>query len=182
MLIRGARSLPLCRRSFFSFPGTSNVQTYQVKKRLNFPPATLFSIVSGVEKYHEFVPFVTDSFVNNRDTKTGNPTEAGLRVGWQQFDERFTCKITCEKDKSVIAESLTALLFDKLHTEWKFFPVENPHVKLTSSVVELNLSYSFKNPLYNTVSSLFSEHVTQLMLKAFEDRARDLKVKEVVRK
>ncbi|CAH2354485.1 coenzyme Q-binding protein Coq10p, mitochondrial [[Candida] railenensis] len=182
MLVRGSRYPFLSRRSFFSFPGTNSVQTYQVKKRLNFPPSTLFEIVSSVDKYNEFVPFVTESFVNKRDSKTGNPTEAGLRVGWQQFDEIFTCNLKCETDKCVIAESLTVSLFDKLHTEWKFTPIENPHIKQTSCQVELNLTYSFKNPLYNTVSSLFSEQVTQLMLRAFESRARELRVKEVSRK
>ncbi|CAK7903169.1 coenzyme Q-binding protein Coq10p, mitochondrial [[Candida] anglica] len=167
-------------RSFFNFPSsllpTDKPQEYIVKKRLNFTPELLFDVVSDVSQYHEFVPFVEESFVSATDSHN-LPAEAGLRVGWKQFDEKFTCKLTCEKNKSVKAESLTVSLFESLNTQWKFREVKNPHIRTSSCEVELSLSYAFKNPVYNAVSSLFSEQVTQLMIKAFEQRARDEKLK-----
>lgn len=169
------------RRHFFSFPtigGKPSLQTYQLTRKLNFAPSLMFQIVSQVDRYHEFVPFVEESFVNKRDA-AGLPLEAGYRVGWNQFDETFTCAVRCERDQRLVAESVTALLFEVLYTEWKFREIQNPYVaKLSkpsaSCEVELNLRYQFKNPLYNTVSLMFSEQVAQMLVRAFEQRARDL--------
>lgn len=139
----------------------------------------MYKIVADVSRYQEFVPFVEESFINSKDEATSSPTEAGLRVGWKQFDEKFTCKLICTEDESVIAESITHLLFDKLHTQWTFKELKNPHIKTPSCEVQLDLVYSFKNPLYNTVTSMFSEQVAKVLMKAFEKRARDLKMKEL---
>ncbi|EEQ38757.1 Polyketide cyclase / dehydrase and lipid transport family protein [Clavispora lusitaniae] len=163
------------RRSLFNFAQTSS-QSYKVSKKINVPPSLLFEIVSDVSLYHEFVPFVTHSFINEYSKETNLPTEAGLRVGWKQYDEKFTCKLTCVKDKKVISESITISLFDHLYNEWNFKEVKNRFTNESSTYMELLLRYKFKNPVYNTVSSLFQSHVSELMIKAFEERALDLKI------
>lgn len=174
-------SSPLLRRTFFSLPSfssdASNLQTYRVRKRVNVTPQQMFRIVSDVSKYHEFVPFVEKSEITKVDQKTELPTEAVLRIGWNQFDEEFTSKIRCLQDQKVAVESLTILLFNNLHTEWEFKEVKSPHIKEPSCEVELNLKYSFKNQLYNAISSMFSDQVTKIMIKAFEQRAIEDKIK-----
>lgn len=165
-------------RGFFDFPSpfnqTSNVITHKVVKKINVPPKLIFEIVSDVSKYKEFVPFVEESFINKRDSNN-LPVEAGLRIGWKQFDEKFICKLKCEQDKQVIAESLTTLLFNSLYTEWNFQEVNN-HTDQSSSQIELILKYNFKSSLYNTISSMFSEQVSKIMIQAFEERAIKLKL------
>ncbi|KSA03941.1 uncharacterized protein AC631_00211 [Debaryomyces fabryi] len=137
----------------------------------------MFNVVSDVSKYHEFVPFVEKSLITKKD-KSDLPLEGVLRVGWQQFDEEFTSKINCVLNEKVTVKSLTILLFNSLNTEWSFKEIKSSHIREPSCEVELNLKYSFKNPLYNAVSSMFSDQVTKIMIKAFEQRAIESKLKD----
>lgn len=177
MFLRPHRHI-VSKRTLFNLPFGSDAQKpFRVTKKINVPPSLLFDVVSDVSKYTEFVPFVTQAFVNEYDGATKLPSEAGLRIGWQQFDEKFTCKLSCSQDKQVIAESITMLLFENLYNEWNFKEVKNRFTNELSTHVELLLKYKFKNPLYNTVSSLFQKQVSDIMIKAFEERAMELKVK-----
>lgn len=169
--------LLLCNiRTFFNLASASQ-QTFKVSKKINVPPSLLFDIVSDVSRYNEFVPFVTKSFINKYlDTKL--PLEAGIRVGWKHYDEEFTCNLTCKKDLQVISESITILLFDNLRNEWNFKEVKNRFTNELATHMELKLQYRFKNPIYNTVSSMFQNQVSELMIKAFEERALQLKIQQ----
>lgn len=142
------------------------------------PPQIIFQVVSDVSKYSQFVPFVTHSFINKYLSDTSLPTEAGLRVGWKQFDEKFNCRISCDQDRQVIAESLTVLLFDILYNEWNFKEIKNRFTNELDTLVELKLKYKFANPVYNAVSSLFQKQVSETMITAFEERAMQLKIEE----
>lgn len=167
------------KRTFLNFGKSLGSQvSYRVTKKVNVPPHLIFLVVSDVLKYQDFVPFVTQSFTNKVLDDTKLPLEAGLRVGWKQYDEKFTCKLNCTKDKQVVAESVSLLLFDNLYNEWNFKEVKNRFTNELDTFVELILKYKFKNPVYNTVSSLFQNQVSEIMIKAFEERALELKIGE----
>lgn len=160
----------LPQRSLFN--SSSGLHTHHLTKRVGVSPQDLFRVVSDVERYKEFVPFVTQSFIDTYDD-TGLPTQGGFRVGWRDYDEQFVCRLRCVANRSVVAESMTTLLFEHLHNEWKFRPAASrlaqPH-----TVVDFSLLFKFKNPLYNTVSALFQDRVSKIMIDAFEKRAKEL--------
>lgn len=168
MLLIRPRHLTVCRRFV-----TSSTQTHRISRLIDAPPNRVYEVVSQVQNYNKFVPFVKESFVTSTDLN-GEPSVAGLRVGWKQFDEIFECELTCNPNTSVLANSLTISLFEYLKTEWEFKPQRSKLVKGEQCVVELLLSYKFKNPLYNTVSGMFSEQVTEIMIRAFESRVKEL--------
>lgn len=178
------RGLIIPRRTFLNFPSFGNMsgselQTYTVKKRVNVTPKLMFDVVSKVDRYSEFVPFVENSFVNKYDDNTKLPIEGGLAIGWKEFEESFNCKLTCIESEKVIAESLSTNLFESLYNEWNFKEVR--FINNLSCEVELILKFKFKNPLYNTLSSMFSDQVTKIMIKSFEERAMELKLKEMLK-
>lgn len=146
---------------------SASSQKYTIAKKFQCSQPLMYALVSRVDLYHEFIPYCTSSFIKSKDPDTNQPTIAGLRVGFQAFDEEFTCNLECEKPKLVIAKSITHSLFYFLETEWKITPVENG----AHCVAVLNLKYEFKSMLYNQVSSLFAKKVASLMTKAFEKRA-----------
>lgn len=148
---------------------TSSDQTYIITRQLTHPPELFYDVVSDVSRYKEFIPYCTDSFINTRDSKTNLPTIAGLRVGFQGFDEQFTCNLKCSKNV-IVAESITHSLFDKLYTKWTI--IENS--KGTTSMV-LELRFKFKSMIYNKVSSIFAKKVSELVIKGFDDRALALR-------
>ncbi|GME73628.1 hypothetical protein B5S31_g3844 [[Candida] boidinii] len=148
--------------------GSESGQSYIVNKKFSHSQSLIYELVSGVDKYDQFIPYCTKSFINERDDK-GEPIKGGLRVGFKQFDEEFVCDLTCNKPQLVIAESITHSLFKYLYTEWKIDSVDEKHCK-----AQLTLRYEFKSELYNTVSALFAQHVATLMTKAFERRAYEV--------
>lgn len=162
------------RNLFSSTSNDKSNNTFRLTKRVSVPPHLLFNVVSDVARYHEFVPFVTRSFINERNEETGMPTKGGFRVGWKNYDEEFVCRLNCIENRRVEAESLTTLLFEYLNNDWSFKPIRSRLSNEMHTAVELTLRFKFKNPLYNTVSSLFQDQVSEIMITAFETRAKEL--------
>lgn len=161
------------RRTFLGFSNETSPkheQRYVLKRNINGTPSEVYDVVSEVSKYHEFIPYCEESFVNVRD-ESGRPIEAGLRVGFKQYDEKFVCKVDCnevsELIKSVSAESLSHNLFHVLYSKWT---IKAHPGRSNFTEVELLLRYQFKSKLYNSVSSLFAKSVTELVMKAFDRR------------
>lgn len=163
----------ILNRTFFNISTEASgkdEQHYILKRKINASPKEVYDVVSEVSKYHEFIPYCEESFVNKRDD-VGKPSEAGLRVGFKQYDEKFVCKVDCQDTsdsmKSVSAESLSHNLFHLLYSKWTI--TVHPGCS-NATEVELLLRYQFKSKLYNSVSSLFAKSVTDLVLKAFDRR------------
>lgn len=142
-------------------------QKYTIRRKYACSPGLMYGLISRVDLYHEFIPYCTGSFINGRD-EVGEPSVGGLRVGFESFDEEFTCALECVKGEKVVAKSITHSLFEFLETEWTLSSVGE---KGDECVAELKLRYEFKSELYNRVSSLFAKKVAGLMSKSFERRA-----------
>lgn len=153
-----------------------SVQKYTLLKTVNAPPRQVYDVVSGIDGYKEFIPYCLDSFIDQRDEQTGQPTEAGLQIGFKKYDERFSCDVDCHVDKekqyyTVEATSISHNLFRTLSTKWSIIPhPRKPHM----SQVELILKFQFHSLLYNSVSSIFADNVTKLAMGAFAERAEEL--------
>ncbi|CAK9435279.1 uncharacterized protein LODBEIA_P57560 [Lodderomyces beijingensis] len=165
MMIRTSRPLVL-KRAFF---GSSKPQSYSISRVLNGSPEQVFDIVSRVDNYKNFVPFVEDSFITSRDG--GNlPSGAGLKIGWNDITERFVCKLHCEENRNVYAKSVELELFETLETQWVFSHVSTS--KFPKCRVDFKLTYKFRNPLYNHLSSMFAPQVSNIMIGAFEKQLK----------
>ncbi|ODV83814.1 hypothetical protein CANARDRAFT_29557 [[Candida] arabinofermentans NRRL YB-2248] len=150
------------------FNSNSELQCYTVQKKFQYPQEFVFQMIADVDRYHEFMPHCTSSFIRERDSE-GLPTVAGLRVGYLNYDEEFTCALNCVRPTTINAKSVTLALFETLNTEWTVEAIDDNHCKAV-----LNLRYQFKNELYNAVSALVAKKVSNFMTKAFEKRAYEL--------
>ncbi|TFK75948.1 hypothetical protein BDN72DRAFT_954485 [Pluteus cervinus] len=201
------------KRTFLSFPfsGSSSwdkPQTYHERKLFLYNQKELYDIVSDVSLYPRFVPFCTSSRVVKPPSRSSQPgatsytMEAELTVGFLQFTEKYTSRVTCIPYKSVQAVAASSTpLFKTLSTTWRFEPAlggisrnsdRQPRSqptsqlqrqqqsgvdqanKATSTWVSLDLEYGFTNPLHATVSAAFFGQVSKLMVKAFEDRCAEI--------
>ncbi|KAI5962038.1 HEX1 [Candida theae] len=166
------RQLLYFKRSFF---GSSKPQTYSISRVLNGSPQQLYKIVSEVNNYKDFVPFVEDSFVSSRDAQQ-QPTKAGLKVGWKDITEKFECSLACQENERVHARSLQLDLFHELETEWKFKTANGDKCR-----VDFTLLYRFKNPLYDRLSfiidleSLYIDIDSELVENALERMVENVK-------
>lgn len=158
-----------------------SVQTYKLVRTIDAKPQQIYEVVSQIDKYTDFIPYCIDSFIDKRDFITGNPISAGLRIGFQSYDEKFVCNVNCqefqEKQKFIVeAESVSHNLFKTCSTKWTIVP--NPR-KPNISQVELTLRFQFHSLLYNSVSSIFANNLTSLAMEAFQKRSVELNKNEI---
>ncbi|KAL2837881.1 cyclase/dehydrase [Aspergillus pseudodeflectus] len=82
--------------------GNSTSRTLTATRTLPYPPQPLFRVISSVESYSDFLPFLTSSTVTARDPETNYPTRAYLTVGYGPLSETFTSKVDCDPSKWVV--------------------------------------------------------------------------------
>lgn len=149
---------------------------------LPFPPPPLFRVISSVESYNQFLPFLSASTVTHRDPSTGYPTRAYLTIGYGPFSETFTSRVDCDletwvvearsgarfgKDENVPDEGI----FEYLDTRWQLIPLEGeaqgpqPRTK-----VQLEIRFKFRNQFHATMMSAVEGQMAQVMIEAFEKR------------
>ncbi|KAF8076345.1 dehydrase and lipid transport-domain-containing protein [Lyophyllum atratum] len=178
----------------------SETQTYHERKILPYGQKELYEVVADVGSYHRFIPFCTGSRVvtpppRRQPHDIGTipapfDMEAELTVGFLSFQERYVSQVTCKPYESVqaVASSSTPL-FKSLTTTWRFQPAstQSPHpsfqplhpppkadVRISPTLVTLDLAYAFANPIHASVSSAFFGQVSKLMVKAFEERCMEV--------
>jgi len=185
--------------SLSPFPSSgepSKQKTYHERKILAYTPKQLYRVVADVGSYPLFVPFCIGSRIlhSNVDSTASLTTmEAELTVGFLAFEERYVSKVTCIPFKSVEAIASTSTpLFETLSTIWRFQQAPRHGSQLSSvaakshltdeqrtelasaderpTLVTLDLTYAFANPLHASVSNTFFGQVSKQMVRAFEER------------
>lgn len=119
-----------------------------------------------------------------------------MKVGWGGFEETFTSKLNCVPDTIVEAlggdavpavpkqQSLGRLsriespainnnIFKRLSTRWTVKPLSG-HATSTAVRTEVNLAieFQFSNPIYGSLSKAVAPKVAEIMIEAFEKRAK----------
>merc|ERR550534_2298957 len=104
-------------------------QVWNERRVVGYSCDQLFSVVSQVEKYQEFIPYCKKSVVTLRKDSS---LSANLVVGYQPFfNISYTSHVTLIKPYLVTAVCKDMKLFDHLHTVWKFTPEpDNPSLTL----------------------------------------------------
>lgn len=161
--------VPLATSRTFFGASAPKVQTYKITKVLPYSSELLYSIVSDVDRYHEFLPYCSESAVVGRNA-SGVPDRAVMSIGWQQFSESFESKLELDSN-SVAATAHNTPLFTELYTKWAISPIKNRDDKC---VIDFLLRFAFKSMLYQSASHAFGNQLSQTMVKAFTDRAAEL--------
>lgn len=194
------RPVAAIRRSFLTLPG-SELITLKETRILPYESSSLYTLIADIDRYSSFIPYCQESRVtrwSEPDTKGKRwPEQADLKVGWGGFEETFTSKLNCVPDTIVEAlggdalstvskpQSLGRLsrlespavpnnIFKRLSTRWTVKPLSG-HPS-TSGVVrtEVNLAieFQFSNPIYGSLSKAVAPKVAEVMIEAFEKRAK----------
>ncbi|KAJ6095485.1 hypothetical protein N7486_006231 [Penicillium sp. IBT 16267x] len=170
----------------------------KASRTLPYSPALLFKVISSVEAYSEFLPFLTASTVTARDSQTGYPTQAFLTIGYGPFRETFTSRVDCDPSKgtvearsgakfgtpegsagSSISSGLSSFfpganegIFEYLSTRWELTPVDvkggSPQTK-----VNLEVQFEFRNQLHASFMGAVEGQMAGLMIEAFEKRMQE---------
>ena len=188
------------RRSFISLaPTTSTHQTLHARRTLPYHPSRLYAIIADIESYPTFLPYCTAASVTARtqphpSVGTSYPRAATLTAGWGAVTRSFLSRVYCVperaveavagagrtslprpellaagyRDADVKAEGEPGELFDSLRTKWAFRAVKD------GTEVELKIDARWNNPMLAAVSQGAAPQVADLMVEAFERRAREV--------
>jgi coenzyme Q-binding protein COQ10 len=143
---------------------------HAVSRILPYTPEQLFALVGDVERYPEFVPWITSMRVWNRiDDGAGlTGVDAEAQVGFSFLKERFSTRVRRDASQRLITVSLISGPFKHLVNRWKF--VDYP----TGTRVEFDIDFEFKSKLLTAMLTSNFDHAVERLLECFEDRARAL--------
>ncbi|MEN3971478.1 type II toxin-antitoxin system RatA family toxin [Sphingomicrobium sp. XHP0235] len=131
-------------------------------RQLPYSPEQLFDLVADVERYPEFLPWVSAIRV-----RSNSETEmvADMVVGFKAFKERFTSKVTKERPHHVVVDYIEGPL-KFLHNDWRFEPDGDGGTKLSFCV-----DFAFKNRIFEAVAGQMFDRALRRMTDAFIERA-----------
>ncbi|KAJ5646415.1 hypothetical protein N7490_002787 [Penicillium lividum] len=195
------RSFNLSSLSSFLPTGNNNgnnspKRVLTASRILPYSSAPLFKVISSVEAYSEFLPFLGASTVTARDPQTGYPTQAFLTIGYGPISETFTSRVDCDPAKGIVearsgakfgkmegssgsSSGLSGFfpganegIFEYLSTRWELTPMEvkggSPQTK-----VDLEVRFEFRNQLHATVMGAVEGQMAGVMIEAFEKRMKE---------
>ncbi|KAL6230216.1 hypothetical protein BDW75DRAFT_234573 [Aspergillus navahoensis] len=156
--------------------GNNKARILTASRTLPYPPSPLFNVISSVESYAEFLPFLTASTVTARDPNTRYPTQAYLTVGYGPLSETFTSKVDCDRERWIVeARSGERFgIFEYLSTRWELVPESASDGKEARTTVELEIRVEFKSQLYASMMSAVEGQMAGIMIEAFEKRIREV--------
>lgn len=134
-------------------------------RTLVHPAALMYAVVSDVEKYPEFLPWVVALRVLSR--REGGLT-AEMAVGYGGLRERYTSDVTLDPVQHRIDVVQTKGPFKTLENHWCFTPKDE------GCEVEFSIAFEFKSRLLHGVAGHAFEKVMLTMADAFEARAATL--------
>ena len=142
----------------------------QLTRRLPYAPAQLFALVGDVERYPEFVPWVSRLAVRGRREPAPGLTvfDAEAEVGFSIVRERFATRVRLDEPALAIDVSLISGPFRRLANRWRFAP-EGAAARL-----EFEIEFEFKSKILTALFALNAHRAIARLVGCFEERARAL--------
>jgi coenzyme Q-binding protein COQ10 len=135
-----------------------------------FPAELMYAVVSDVEKYPQFLPWVLALRVLSR---RDNGLAAEMAVGYGALRERYTSDVTLDP----VARQIDVTQIDQakgpfktLENHWRFTPQDK------GCEVTFSIQFEFRSRLLHGVAGAKFEKVMLKMADAFEARAAALSI------
>jgi len=143
--------------------------SHSESRHVSYSADLMFAIVADVERYPEFLPWVTGLRILSR-TKDGAKEilMAEMIVGFRGLRERYTSRVILDPAARTIDVTQTDGPFRKLENHWRFTP------EGSGARVDFAIDFEFKNRLLNAVAGSAFALAQRRMTQAFEERAREL--------
>jgi len=139
--------------------------TYAERQHLPYAAPQLFDLVANVERYPEFMPWVTEARVRHR-WKHNIAVE--MTVGLGPLRKRFSTIATLDRPHRIDITSYDSM-FDRFQQRWTFEPVAEG-----GTSVEYHVVFEFRlRGLQKLMGASFSDQAIATML-AFKRRAHRL--------
>ena len=139
--------------------------SHRETRRAPYPADLMYAVVSDVEKYPQFLPWVVALRVLSRGE---NRMSAEMAVGYGALRERYTSEIILDPQQRRVDVRQTAGPFKTLENHWRFTPKDD------GCEIEFAIAFEFKSRLLHGVAGAKFEKVMLKMVEAFEARAKQI--------
>ena len=133
-------------------------------RSLPYSAQQMYDLVVDVRRYPEFLPWVIAMRVRG-DSAT--ETIADMIVGFKQLREQFASRVVKASPHRVEIDYLDGPL-KELHNVWIFTDTD------TGCSIDFEVSFAFKNRVFQALAGQFFESALRKMINAFETRAHQL--------
>jgi coenzyme Q-binding protein COQ10 len=146
--------------------------THSESRRVPYDADLMFSVVADVERYPEFLPWVTGLKVLSRE-KAGSREVviAEMTVGFAALRERYTSRVVLDQAARTVDVTQAEGVFRHLDTRWRFTP---DGADKKACRIDFYLRFEFRSRLLSVVASKAMSLAVSTMTHAFEERARAL--------
>jgi coenzyme Q-binding protein COQ10 len=141
------------------------VISHRETRTVPYPAELMYAVVSDVEKYPQFLPWVVGLRVLSRRE---NGLTAEMAVGYGALRERYTSDVALDPATYRIDVTQTKGPFKTLENHWQFTPRDQ------GCEVTFSILFEFKSRLLHNVAGAKFEKVMLKMADAFEARAATL--------
>ena len=141
----------------------SKMRTHTEEIILPYTQQQLYTLVSEVEKYPEFIPWCTGVRIQE---KTSAYILADLLIGFKGISECFTSKV--ELLPNEIRVDYIKGPFSHLENKWVFTSVDG------GTKIDFLIKFEFKSKLLEMLIGGLFEIACQKMVSAFTQRAKEL--------
>lgn len=163
---------------------------------LPYARAPLFALIADIPSYPSFLPYLHAAHVTEQSDavpieksdegpqttalpldRRRWPRTADLHVAWKGYECVFRSRVECVPERSVEAVSAGedgGGVFEELRTRWTLTDVPGEEGMGSRTEVQLAIDARFKNVLLGALSQAAAPRVADLVIDAFEKRAREV--------
>jgi coenzyme Q-binding protein COQ10 len=127
--------------------------------------AQMFDLVADVQRYPEFLPWVSAIRIRKNDELE---MLADMVVGFKSLRETFSSRVLKTPKSSIVVDYLDGPM-KHLHNAWQFADLPEG-----GSSVDFTVDFSFRNRVFEALAGQFFDSALRKMTSAFIERADTL--------
>ncbi|MEQ9328612.1 MAG: type II toxin-antitoxin system RatA family toxin [Rhodospirillales bacterium] len=139
--------------------------THAEKRHLRHSPDHLFDLVADVGKYPDFLPWCIAA---RKKKEEGDVILWDLIIGFKMVRERFTSRVTLDRENRRIDVTYLDGPFRYLNNHWIFLEHED------GCLIDFYVDFEFRSKMLSKLMGMVFSEAVQLMVRAFEKRANAL--------
>jgi coenzyme Q-binding protein COQ10 len=151
------------------------VRRHTLTKVLPYAPDQLFRLVGDVDRYPEFVPWLTTMRTwNPHEIEPGvNCVDAEAGVGFSFLRETFATRVIRDANQRHIGVNLIRGPFRALKNDWWFKP-HPPESGGQGTQIDFSIEFEFKSRLLDAFLAANMDRAIDKLIACFEARAQAL--------
>jgi coenzyme Q-binding protein COQ10 len=133
--------------------------------------AAMFDLVADIRRYPEFLPWCKALRVRSEETdeQGRDVITADMVARFKGFEERFTSRVTLDRQALAVDVAYIDGPFKKLVNAWRFTPLESG-----GSQVDFDIDFEFRSRVLQLLAKTMLEKALLKLSGAFVERANAL--------